>query len=191
MCRREYSTVFNKKTCLRLQIRNLTYRQYSDWTGWSYFKVKTVSPLSHFCFLQKLSKRSQDGRREGHGIHVSLPVHQEYIYKRNNSYTEHMLNIRRRLLTPKITRKIPSQWGRKKERKKKRIKKGTSNPGGKLKVRRGSCNQKIPSCGEISGDRKGTSEDQSRTQWTICGRQDKVRTVHTVCTAALPSLSHV
>ena len=102
-----------------------------------------------------------------------------------------MLNIRRRLLTPKMTRKVPSQWGRKKERKKKRIKKGTSNPGGKLKVRRGSCNQNIPSCGEISGDRKGPSEDQRRTWWTTCGRQDKVRTVHTVCTAALPSLSHV
>ena len=41
-----------------------------------------------------------------------------------------MLNIRRRLLTPKMTRKVPSQWGRKKERKKKKNQKRNQQPWG-------------------------------------------------------------
>ena len=58
-------------------------------------------------------------------------------------FSEYLLNISRRIQTPKRTGKIPSQPGRTKERKKKRgIKKGTSNPGRKLKVRRGLPTQK-------------------------------------------------
>ena len=74
----------------------------------------------------------------------------------------------------------------KEEKKKRGIKKETSNTGGKLKVRRGPHIKKDSLTeGKSAGTEKGTLEDQRRTQQTVCGRQGKVRTAHMINTAAL------
>ena len=52
--------------------------------------------------------------------------------------------------------------------------------------------EKPPHGGEISWDRKGPSGDQRRMQLMVCGKQDKVRTVHGLCHhPADPRLSRV
>ena len=45
--------------------------------------------------------------------------------------------------------------------------------------------EKPPHGGQIGWDRKGLSGNQRRMQQTVCGRQDKVKTVHLVYTATL------
>ena len=71
--------------------------------------------------------------------------------------TEQLLNISGRLWKLKRTRKIPSQLGRMKERKKeKRNQGGINTSGGKLKVRRSSHTQKTPL---TAGKSAGTERD--------------------------------
>ena len=45
--------------------------------------------------------------------------------------------------------------------------------------------ENTPHSGKISWDRKGPSGDQRRKQWTVYGRQNKVRTECMVCAAAM------
>ena len=59
--------------------------------------------------------------------------------------TEHLLNISRRLQTPKRTVKIPTQLGRMTEKKKRKEEmRRDQYPSMELKVIRGSCTQKNP-----------------------------------------------
>ena len=74
----------------------------------------------------------------------------------------------------------------KKEKKKRGIKTGTSNPGRKLKVKKGPHTQKSSlMVGKSAGIERDLQGDQRRTQWMTFGRQDKVWTVCMLCAAAL------
>ena len=80
--------------------------------------------------------------------------------------SEHLLNISGRLQTSKRTRKIPSQPGRTKERKKeKRTQKRDQQPWQESEGEgRSPHSGKLPHGGEMHWDRKGPSGDQRRMQ---------------------------
>ena len=84
--------------------------------------------------------------------------------------TEHLLKISGKPQAPKRTRKIPTQSGRMKERKKKKEKRkqeGTSISGRDLKVRRGSRTQKSPF---VVGKSARAERDLQRTRGECSNR---------------------
>ena len=93
--------------------------------------------------------------------------------------TEHLLKINGKPQTPKGTRKIPTQSGRMKERKKKEKTGRDQHLWKGAEGERFSYSEKSICCGKISKGRKGPSEDQRGTQQPMCERQENVRTVHT------------
>ena len=93
-----------------------------------------------------------------------------YVYKWK-FLTEHLLNINGRLRIPNRTRKILFLGRKQTDRQKGRIKKETSTPGGKLKVRSGSCTKKNHlMAGEVSWDKTATLGDHGGAQRTDSGR---------------------
>ena len=96
-----------------------------------------------------------------------------YVYKWK-FLTEHLLNINGRLRIPNRTRKILFLGRKQTDRQKGRIKKETSTPGGKLKVRSGSCTKKNHlMVGEVSWDKTATLGDHGGAQRTDSGRDHK------------------
>ena len=85
--------------------------------------------------------------------------------------TEHLLKINGKPQTPKGTRKIPTQSGRMKERKKKKKQEGTSISGRELKVR-GSHTQKSPF---VVGKSARAEKDLQRTRGERSNRCGKGR----------------
>ena len=140
------------------------------------------------------TRRSQDGRIGGCRICLSSQVHQEYIYKWNNSQ-EQLLSISGRLWTPKRTRKIPLQPGRMKERKKeKRNQKRDQQPWWEAEgEERFLHSEKTPHGGEISWDTKvpsGESKEKAVDGLWKAG-QSKNCTHGLCCSPVYPSLSRV
>ena len=96
-----------------------------------------------------------------------------YVYKWK-FLTEHLLNINGRLWIPNRTRKILFLGRKQTDRQKGGIKKETSTPGGKLKVRSGSCTKKNHlMAGEVSWDKTATLGDHGGAQRTDSGRDHK------------------
>ena len=96
-----------------------------------------------------------------------------YVYKWK-FLTEHLLNINGRLRIPNRTRKILFLGRKQTDRQKGGIKKETSTPGGKLKVRSGSCTKKNHlMAGEVSWDKTATLGDHGGAQRTDSGRDHK------------------
>ena len=117
---------------------------------------------------------------------TSLHKYIQNISTSGTNLTEYLLNIIGGSWTPKRTRKIPTQLGRTKERKRKkrRNEKGPAPLRGAEGEARFLHSEKPPHSGKISWDREGALGDQRGMQQLVNGRQHRVRSALTVHAAA-------